>query len=305
MNRTIGILLVSTALSLAACGRTFTAPAATAAPTQPATATLAAPATAPPAPAGPIKHIVIIVMENENLGNVLKNPYFAGLAGRGALLKNFRALTHPSQPNYIAMISGELYVRDNNRHDLPQTNLVDLLEAAHVSWKAYQEDYPGACAAGMTYGNYVRKHNPFISFDTIRKNPERCARIVNAAQLAIDVANDDLPAFSFYTPDMNNDGHDTPLKFAADWLKGFLEPLLADPKFAKDTLVVITFDEGTVIGSNIIYTALLGPMVNPGHTDTARYTHYSLLRTIEDTFNLGTLGRNDAKAAPFAAENFK
>ena len=157
----------------------------------------------------------------------------------------------------------------------------------------------------MHYGNYVRKHNPFISFDNVRNNPQRCMRIVNDAQLAVDVANNDLSAYIFYTPDMNNDGHDTPLKFAAAWLKGFLEPLLADPKFATGTLVVVTFDEGAYVGGNNIYTVLLGPMVAAGHQDAARYTHYSLLRTIEDTFALGTLGRNDATAAPFAAENFR
>lgn len=77
-----------------------------------------------------------------------------------------------------------------------------------VNRKAYQEDYPGGCAMQYSYGGYVRKHNPFISFKSVHLNATRCAKIVPATQLDIDLATGNLPQYSFYTPTMDNDGHE-------------------------------------------------------------------------------------------------
>ncbi len=271
-------------------------------------------ATATPlAPARMFDHIFVVVFENRSVEATLANPYFKQLVTRGAFLSNYHAVGHPSQPNYLAMLAGAPLVADDNDHNLPQKNLVDLLEAAGVSWKAYQETYPGSCFAGAWSGNvveglYARKHNPFISFDNIRTNPARCAKIVNASELAADIAAHRLPAFSFFTPNQNNDGHDRPLDVAAQWFQSFVEPKLADPNFASGTLVVIVFDESDAGGNgpadNHVYALLLGAKVHAGGSDATRYTHYNLLRTVEDNFGLGTLNRNDATVLPFAACNF-
>lgn len=256
------------------------------------------------------QHIFIIIFENKDQSEMLANPYFADLAKRGTFLSQYYGVAHPSQPNYLAMVGGDTFaIVDDFNHNLPQNNLVDLMEASGISWKTYQENYPGACfAGGSASALYTRKHNPFISFDNIRTNPARCAKIVNATELAGDIASNRLPIFSFYTPNANNDMHDQPISFGANWLKDFLEPKLLDPNFYTGTLVVITSDESRNFGSNPasvpIYTVLLGQMVRVGSTDSTRYTHYSLLRTIENNFRLGTLNRNDASAIPFAACNF-
>jgi acid phosphatase len=188
----------------------------------------------------------------------------------------------------------------NNHCSLPYTNIVDLLEAKDVSWKAYMEKYPGNCFAGTSTEDklYRRKHNPFISADNIRTDPERCAKIVEGDQLEADLNDGKLPQFSFYTPDMNNDGHDTTLDYAADWLERFLEPKLANPQFmADDMLVVVTFDENDyVLEDNLVWTGLIGSGVKAGELDDTPYNHYDLLRTIEDNWSLGSLGRMDAKA---------
>ncbi len=250
------------------------------------------------------QHIMVIVLENNSRDKVLAIPYFKQLADRGVLLSNYHGVTHPSQPNYIAMIAGDTYISDDGNHDLPQNNLVDLFDAAGATWKAYMEDYPGKCYARGSTGLYARRHNPFISFNNVRTNPARCSQLVNAAQLAADVAADQLPDFLFYVPNVKNDGHDTTLAFAADWLSGFLEPKLANAAFMNGTLIVVTFDEDDGKADNQVYTVLLGPMVHAGSTDATLYTHYSLLRTIEDNYGLGTLNLKDALAAPFAACNF-
>jgi len=222
------------------------------------------------------------------------NTDFSNMAKRGVSLTNYYAVTHPSQPNYFSQVAGEYFNwNSDDDKDLNTTFLVDLLEAKGISWKAYQESFPAPCYSS-TLGSYYRKHNPFISFASVRLNPQRCAKIVNASQLDDDLASGNLPQYSYYTPNINNDGHDSGLVFAGHYLTAFLEPRL--PKFPPGTIIVITWDEDDYLDSNHIYTAVIGSMIKPGTTDNTAYTHYSLLRTVEDNFQLGSLNKNDAKA---------
>ncbi|CAG8826266.1 18339_t:CDS:2, partial [Racocetra persica] len=186
----------------------------------------------------------------------------------GLLLNNFFAVAHPSQPNYVAEIYGSTAgITDDSNHNISGTNIVDLLEAKGVSWKAYMEDYPGNCYLGATAPSgqhlYARKHNPFISMDTIRTNSTRCAKIVPGTQLDTDINNNQVPQFVYYTPNQNNDGHDTGVAFANNWFSGWLEPKLTKPAFTNNTLIFVTFDEDDNSQANHIYSALLGTPVHP------------------------------------------
>lgn len=245
------------------------------------------------------KKVLLVVLENTDYADAIQQSDLARLADEGALLANFRAETHPSQPNYIAMTSGDTHgVRDNEAYNLDVRHIGDLFEAKGLSWKIYAEGYPGNCFKGEQRKDYVRKHNPFISYANVQSDPGRCARIVPAEVLDRDLASGKLPYFSFYVPDLRNDGHDTNLNFAGRWVARKFVPKLR-PEFAKGLLLVITFDEArNASGDNRIYTALLGAGVKPGSRSDALYDHYSLLRTLEERFGLGSLGKNDEKAVP-------
>ena len=171
------------------------------------------------------------------------------------------------------------------------------MESKYVSWKSYQEDLPYECYAGAHKGNYYRKHNPFVSFDNIRNNATRCAKIVDAKQLDEDLARGTLPQYSYYTPNINNDGHDTGLAYAGKFLDAFFSERLA--KFPPGTLIFITWDEDDYFTNNQISSIAIGSMIKPGVEDTTLYNHFSLLRTIEDNWALGNLGRYDATANAF------
>ncbi|CAG8531058.1 19485_t:CDS:1 [Racocetra fulgida] len=137
--------------------------------------------------------------------------------------------------------------------------------------------------------------------NTIRNNATRCAKIVPGTRLDTDITNNAVPQFVYYTPNQNNDGHDTGVAFANNWLKNWLEPKLTKSAFTTNTLIFITFDEDDRSESNHIYGCLLGTPVRPpaNHTDSTRYNHYSYLATVEKNWNLGNLGRNDVGATPF------
>ena len=246
------------------------------------------------------KKVMIVVLENTNYEQALKQTFMSKIAAGGALLKNFTAITHPSQPNYIAMVAGSTHkvITDSNvTRDVK--HLGDLLEEKGLNWKTYAEKYPENCYLKKTSGQYARKHVPFLSFKNVQSNPIRCSKIVNASALVADVENETLPEFSMYIPDNNNNGHDTNPGFADKWFAKTFEPLIANPKFMKDMLLVVTFDETeSYKGRNHILTAYYGSGVVPGSVSDAAYNHYSTLRTIEDEFQLGTLGLNDSTAEP-------
>jgi len=180
-----------------------------------------------------------------------------------------------------------------------------LLEYAGFTWKSYQEDYNplsgGDCMTQSRDGKYYRKHNPFMSFNNIRTNKTRCKSIVNSAQLDTDIANNNLPQFMYYTPNIDNDAHDTDLNFAGKYLKAWLNKYMAIPNFTRNTLVLITFDEDELFEGNHIFAVLLGPYVTAGTTEGSAYTHFSLTRTLERNFGLPSLGRKDATAKDFIA----
>ena len=256
-------------------------------------------ADAPPLP--PLKKVMIIILENTDYEAALGSPYLASLAGKGALLSNYHAVGHPSQPNYIALIAGDtLAVRNNNPANLDARQVGDLLADAGKTWAVYAEEYPGHCFLEESSGRYVRKHVPFLSFRSVQQDPALCARIRNAAALDADLAAGALPDFSLYVPNLVNDGHDRGVARADTWLAEAFGPRIADPNFMKDLLLVITFDESSKSGDNRVLTLLLGDPVRPGAVSDRRYDHYSLLRTIEQGFGLGSLGRRDEKAEPIS-----
>ena len=169
---------------------------------------------------------------------------------------------------------------------------------------------------------YARKHVPFLSFPSIVSNPKRLARIVNAdefdADLKCETLPHRLPHFSFYVPNLLHDGHNVseevfrpaannidlgPDTANLDNMAQFLQSFLGDDplsKFPPETLIVLTFDEAYPYPFEYgIYTLLLGDFLEAGTINTSPVNHYSLLRTIEDNFGLGSLNRHDAMARPY------
>jgi len=245
--------------------------------------------------------IFIVFFENEGFANVNTNSDFTYLGNLGLLLAHYSGCAHPSQPNYVCLAAGDpLTVTDDTNYNLDGPMIADLLDAKGISWKLYQENYPnGSCFTGDN-GDYRRKHNPFISFNSIHNNATRCANIVPGSNFDGDFNSDNLPQFMFYTPNMQNDGHDSSLDVAGKFAKNFFDTYLT--KFPNRTLIVVTFDEADPVGSpdyipNHIVTILLGDLVVPGSVDWNHFSHPSITRLVEENWGLGSLGRRDATSA--------
>jgi hypothetical protein len=268
--------------------------------------------------------VLIIVLENVDYERAIQDPSLAALASQGASFTNFHALFHPSYPNYLAMIAGTdfgLHRRGsflgdrqvNFPDDAAHKTIADRLIAAGLDFKQYAEELPpGTCPWNVSglhiadkRGNYVRRHVPFLSFQQVQE--KWCDHVIPVDSAKADNyfaqdAKKGLVAYSFYTPNMNHDGHDTNAQVAGAWAKKFLDETFPE-KLRKGTLVVVTFDESGGNEDNRIYTVFLGDMVKPANqqdpaTLAKHYTHYSVLRTIEDNFGLEPLTTNDRESQP-------
>lgn len=251
-----------------------------------------------PTSAPRFKKVIWIVFENKNYATALAQPIFKAFANQGIQFAHMMAETHPSQGNYIAMIAGDtLGVFGDGNVNLNATHLGDLLENKGLDWRVYAEDYPGNCFTGKTAGKYVRKHVPFLSFVNVQNNPQRCAKIVDLTGFQSDWDNHQLAHFNMIIPNLDNDGHDTDIHFAAQWFDQTFSKSLQDPRLMEDTLIVVTFDESeSYFRPNQIYTALFSPQLPQKITIKDKHNHYSLLKLIEDEWQLGNLGRKDLSA---------
>lgn len=252
-------------------------------------------------------HVLVVVLENKSYDDVMAHPYFRGLAGRGALFTRFNGLFHPSYANYLAMVGGRHFPTSDHKvtrlRDAP--SIADLFDTKGLSWRQYAEGFPGQCslAPGSKETRYTVRHVPFLSFESITSNPKRCRNIMSGE--GFDPEN--LPNYALYVPDLCRAGHDKcgmfsgRLNQSAEWLDGFLAPLLKSPDIMRHTLVVVTFDESSDQTNNHVYTVFLGAGIVPGTRVDDCYDHYNVLRTIEDNFKLGTLGGEDARSAPIVS----
>jgi hypothetical protein len=257
-------------------------------------------------------HVILILIENKEYEDVIGNagaPNFNRLARQSTLLTRYYAVTHPSLPNYMALIGGDTFGILNDCSDcfVKAGSLPDLLEASGRTWKTYQESLPSAGFLGERSGRYVMKHNPFAYFEGIRADAARCRRsIVPLTQLAKDLKQNKLPDFAFIMPDLCHSAHDCGLEVADAWLGRLVKSILDSPSFDRNSLLVLTFDEGTTLqgccgptplffGGHIA-TVLISPLAKPGFADPTPYSHYSLLKTIEEAWGLEKLGHTGEAA---------
>jgi phosphatidylinositol-3-phosphatase len=255
--------------------------------------------------------VVLIVMENREYDQLIGNsdaPFINQLADEYTLVDSAYAITHPSLPNYLALLSGDTFgiTSDCTSCFVSGPNLVDSLDARGRSWKAYMEDMPGPCFMGDSAGNYALKHNPFLYFQDIRTNAERCQRIVPLTQLERDLASGSVPDFVWISPNLVHDMHDAPVGTGDAWLATFVPGLLGSAAWQEGGTLIITWDEGTTdagccggaAGGHIL-TLVIQPGMAAGARVSQPVTHYSTLRTIEDLLQVDRVGAtNVADAIP-------
>jgi acid phosphatase len=240
-------------------------------------------------------------------------PYLNSLANAYGLATQYYADTHPSIGNYFMMTTGqEITNNDAFTGTVGVDNIVHHLLSAGRTWKSYAESLPSAGYAGGDQYPYVQHHNPFSYFSDVVNDNTQVRNLVPFTQFAVDLANNQLPDFSFVVPNIEDDAHDCPgggsncldsakLSAADTWLKTNIAPLISSAAFQKNGLLLIVFDEAettdTTNGGGHVAMVAAGPLVKKGAQSTVLYQHESLLKTVTDYLGIdGNLGK--AATAP-------
>jgi phosphatidylinositol-3-phosphatase len=232
-------------------------------------------------------HVVVVVFENKAFEHQVGNhgaPYLNKLLAESAVFTRSYAVTHPSQPNYLALFSGSTQGVTSDAclkrfHGVP--NLGSQLIEAGRTFAGYSEGLPYAGYRGCYQGRYAAKHNPWVDFDNV---PDAANQPYSA--MPTDYAQ--LPTLSFVIPDLCNDMHDCGTAAGDTWAKANLDPYL---RWATNhnSLLLITYDEDDNSAGNHILTIFAGAGVRPGQY-AQRINHYSVLRTLEEMYGLQPLG---------------
>jgi acid phosphatase len=87
-------------------------------------------------------HIVMVIEENHSYSQIIGSPdapYINRLVAQGAVFTQSFGLTHPGQPNYLALFSGSTQgVTDNScPHIFTTPNLEHALLAAELTFAGY------------------------------------------------------------------------------------------------------------------------------------------------------------------------
>jgi acid phosphatase len=240
----------------------------------------------PGAPLPRPDHVVIVVEENHAAGQVLGNadaPYINSLARAGANFTSSYGITHPSQPNYIALFCGSTKGVSND--DCPKTfpgaNLGSQLLDTGLTFAGYSESMPTVGYPGCRSGGYYRKHNPWVDFTNLPSTVN-----LRFSDFPADFAT--LPTVAFVVPNQGNDMHDGSVRQGDDWLRRHVGPYVQWAA-THNSLLILTWDEDDHSEGNRIATVFVGPMVRPGNYPR-HIDHYAVLRAVEEMYGLEPLG---------------
>jgi fibronectin type 3 domain-containing protein len=243
------------------------------------------------------QHVIWIWMENKSynqiIGNTTSAPYTNSLGSQCGLATNYRAVTHPSLPNYIAATSGDYWaIADDDppaAHPLSVPSVYSQVKTLGSTWRDYEESAPGNCPLDSS-GLYAVKHDPAPYYTNIRTD---CGQwdvpmgTTSAGNFLSDLNANTLPSFSFVTPNMCNDTHDCSIATGDSWLQAWIPLITSSQAYQSgSTVLFLTYDEDDGSPTNQIVTIVVSPYTRVGTASGTAFTHYSLLKTTEQLLGI-------------------
>lgn len=266
-----------------------------------------------------IQHVFVIAMEDQRASDIYDNARHAPYISKTLLPMSGRASNFvdelpdlPSEPHYLWMEAGTNAFSDHtfSKDDPPsasnstasKAHLATQLTAAGKTWRSYQEDLDsatGACPVANS-GSYVPRHDPFVFFRDVSGSPPSktsapcTSHHKPLSALADDLTSNDVAAYNFITPNLCHGMHDNscpgssdPIKQGDTWLSQQV-PVIIDYVNAHQGVLLIVWDDPDG-STGTIPLIIVGPHVNQDAVSSVRYTHGSLVRTVEQIFGLPVL----------------
>lgn len=239
-------------------------------------------------------HVFLLVEENHSYSSVIGSsamPYLNSLAKQYGLATQYFANTHPSIGNYFMLTTGQIFTNnDSYSGTVDVDNMVRHFLSGGITWKSYAESLPNVGYTGGDVYPYLQRHNPFTYFTDVVNSQSEVNNLVPFSQFASDLANSQLPQFSYIVPNALDDAHDGTLSQADAWLQTNIAPLIASATFQQGGLLVITFDESydsdTQHGGGQVATVVIGPKAKKGYQSTTLYQHQSTCELLMQSLGL-------------------
>jgi len=270
----------------------------------------------------PAKTLFVVAMENHDASRIYGSPDAPFINGTlmptGATADNFEdelPLNIPSEPHYVWMEAGTNTFNDHTfTTDDPSSRKNSTSDPDHLvtqirnvggglDWTSYQEGLDaqtGRCPI-VSAGFYHPKHDPFVFFQTVagnppaKDNPYCAAHHKPLSALATDLQTGHVATYNFVTPNQCHDMHGqvgcpnkNVVQAGDEWLAQNL-PAMIDYVTAHGGVVFVVFDEGEHSATMPFFAA--GPGVKKGYRGSVRYTHSSLLKSVELMLGLPVLAR--------------
>ena len=274
-----------------------------------------------------VKTVFLILLENHSWSSITSStsaPYINGtLVKDGASTKQYYNPpgNHPSEPNYIWLEAGDNLGLTSDadasttNHTTTPDHIASQLETKGVTWRSYQEGISGTTCPLNSTGHYGAKHNPFVFFDDltdgIKASSARCiAHNRPYSELAGDLSGGKVAQYNFITPDLCHDMHgdsgcptSNTIKAGDDWLAAEVPKILASAQYKDNGALFIVWDESSS-GDGPIGMILMSPLAKAGgYTNSIKYDHSSMVRTVEEIFGVPLL--RGAKTATNLGDLFK
>jgi phosphatidylinositol-3-phosphatase len=256
-----------------------------------------------------VRHVLVVVMENHSYRDVIgprgsavaaHAPFINRTLKRGCgLATAYRAVTHPSLPNYLALVAGTRggIATDCTSCTSSAPTLFERLAAAGRGWRIWAESMPGRCSQAASSGEYLKRHNPATYFPAIAASCARWDVPMGGAtgRFARALSGGPLPAYGVVVPNACNDMHDCSVATGDRWLARWIPRIAATPSYrAGHTVVFVVWDEGQGGGyggenclravsdeSCHVAALVLSEHTRPGTRSSEVVSHYSVLRAAQ------------------------
>jgi hypothetical protein len=256
-----------------------------------------------------VQTVFLIMMENHAWEAIRDNtnaPYLNSLLPQASYCENYVG-DELNSPAWLMLEAGDFFgVVDGNRppdKPIASTNhLVTQLFSSGIEWRGYLEDLPpgsdGTLDSPISQDTpaYIAWRNPFAFFQDVTTNLNYCTNHVRPySYFANDLTNGRIGRYNYVMANPTNSMRTPPLaggnpiKTGDDWLARELPLILNSHAYSNNGAVFITWDENLDLASTnaILGMIVLSPLAKGGgYASGVRHSHSSILRTMQDIFNV-------------------
>ena len=195
------------------------------------------------------------------------------------------------------------------------TTIFDRLEAAGIPWRFYVKDYdPTNTIAHPVLGERASQllQVPLLAMPRVLRSPRLTSNIVDMQEFYRDAQTGRLPAVSYIAPGGVNEHPPAKLVAGQTFVRSIVNELMRSPEWSS-TAFVLTYDSWGGWYDHVpppkvdrygygfrVPALLVSPYAKRGAIDHDTLDSTSILRFIEDNWQLAPLARRDANAHSIA-----